>query len=322
MANRKWAAAVLALVSMPIVAIAEINLPDLPEPYNTTINPAQIFDALRQGMLANAYELTIDLAIQTIRQQLFTEKGIAVNLKKLAELLASILNNPATSDQQKADDIFTTIDNSLEPYQSTPTGSLNLSLRHTIEYGATRLEWNRKTKYDSCNGALCQTSCDIYAGEMICSYYCTYWTDYVTREPDYFLYRNVSGVEKLIVKLPGSRIVQRNSFGIGPDIGTDILNAYRYYERIPKFPIQNGQAMWYDIHADYRNKGETLTYRVVANDLSTKYGNCGNSHNYSTVVTADADGDGLMDYIPADAYAKYFGKYYGWLIPLLSNVLE
>jgi hypothetical protein len=132
----------------------------------------------------------------------------------------------------------------------------------------------------------------------------------------------VSGVEKLIAKIPGNQIVQRNSFGIGPNIGTDILNAYNYYKKIPKFPIQNGRTMWYDIHADYRNKGETLAYHVVSDDSSTKYGNCGNRHNYDTVTIADADGDGRMDYIPTEGYAKYFGKYYGWLTPLLGSLLE
>ncbi len=329
--KQKWVAIGFALIFFPLVATAEIILPDLGEPYDPNITPAQIWNAVRQGMLASAYELTKNLAIQEIRQQLYTEKGIALNLKKLAEFLASKLNDPATTDTQKADLIFTTIDNSIEPYQSTLTGSLNLSLRHTIEYGATRLEWDRKPVYEACKGAAYVWQCkldfdgncmrDNY-GLIIYEWSLLVWTDYVTREPDYYVYRNVSGIEKLVAKIPGNRIVQRNSFGIGPSIGTDIYNAYTYYKNIQKFPVTSGRTMWYDIHADYHNKGATLAYHVVADDSSTKYGNCGNNHHYETVATADADGDGRMDYIPAEGYAKYFGKYYGWLVPILNTVME
>jgi hypothetical protein len=45
----------------------------------------------------------------------------------------------------------------------------------------------------------------------------------------------------------------------------------------------------------------------------------GGSH--TTTVSADANGVGRMDYLTADDYSKYFGKYYGWLSPVLS-ILE
>jgi len=53
----------------------------------------------------------------------------------------------------------------------------------------------------------------------------------------------------------------------------------------------------------------------VANGI---YMGCGDRHSYQSIATADGDGDGRMDYMPASAYSRHFRKYYGWLPPLLD----
>jgi hypothetical protein len=90
-----------------------------------------------------------------------------------------------------------------------------------------------------------------------------------------------------------------------------------------------GRAFFYDFQADMRPPGSTLAYRIFTFDdwLFPVVNNsvaCGAATGGSntTTATADGNGDGRMDYLADADYAKYFGKYMGWLPGVVGTVLE
>jgi hypothetical protein len=82
--------------------------------------------------------------------------------------------------------------------------------------------------------------------------------------------------------------------------------------------LGQNRVFWYDYFSDYRNKGQTLSYKVVADDSAYKFGKCGSINRYESISIGDINGDGKLDFIPNSEYAKYFGRHYGWLIPIIS----
>jgi hypothetical protein len=319
---------ILLLVLLPSIALAAIDaeLPDLGEPYDEEIT----FNRIRNAFANGHYDLAVNLSLEALyvkaRQKLLDEKNILVVAEWLGEELQDILNRTDLTDKEKGEEVVKVILSTLEPYEFVKSDTLGISLKHSIEYGATYISWEDKTAYDTCWGwyvsVVYYDECDNYGCETKKKYEYEYIKEYLTQVPDYYIYRIVDGEQVLVTKIKGYKNVDTKSYSLSSEDGwTDLLSsAYDYYQDIPEAALEEGRLSWLDLHSDVRSAGETLSYRVVANLKPYKAGSCGSSTKYSSTISADADGDGKMDFIPTSAYQKYFGKYYGWMIPVLSMI--
>lgn len=314
---------VVTILLMPCVASSEINsnLPDLGEPYEQEVTFDQIRSAFANGHYDLAFNLCLESAYIKARQALLDEKNLKIIITKAAEKLQEIINRPDLTDEEKGEEAVKIIVATLEPYEYMVSDALNTSIKHSIEYGATFISWDDKTAFTQCWGWYlnvevidCDAPCDPFV------YTWEYRADYLTQVPDYSVYRIINGNQKLLAKVKGYKHIKQNTFGLSLDDGwTDLAsNAFDFYRDIPEATIEEGRRFWIDLHSDVRNKGETLSYRVVANLEPYKANSCGSNDMFSSTISADADGDGKMDYIPTNEYDKYFGKYYGWLIPTIA----
>jgi len=310
----------------PCLALSQIDpgLPDLGEPFDQEINFNAIRSAFSSGNYDMAFNLSIELAYEKARQALLDKKNLKIIIRKLAEGLQELINNPNMTNEEKGEEVARMIAASLEPYEYVVSDQLNTSIKHSIEYGTTFLTWDDKTEFSKCYGlyvkSVMKTVCDYWGchDEWVDVY--EYRDEYLTQVPDYYIYRIVDGEQKLISKIKGYKNVSFKTYGLSPEDGWSGLakNAFDYFRNTPEANVEEGRLFWFDLHADIRNMGETLSYRVEA-DLKPYRGvDCGSKNKYASTIVADSDGDGKMDYIPESAYQKYFGKYYGWLVPVIT----
>lgn len=299
---------------------SDYQLPELGgEPYPAEIHYDSILEAFFSGNYQYAYDLLGNYIYQEARKWVADGKYLKPLLEKGLSELAAILNDDSKTAQQKGQDIVALVEKSMTPYESATAGSLNMSFAHSIQYGVTRLSWDKKIEVDKCSGAKLVYECLEWDGGSCLSggTYMVYWVDYVRKVPDYYIYRVVNGQETLLTKLDGSQDVHRESMTFSNDVFAAIKGIYHYKDDF-SFPSDD-KAFWYDFNSEYRKPGETLAYRVVADNLRQKYGNCGSSERDETVASADADGNGYMDFVPMAEYSKY--RVGGWLVPVLS-ILE
>jgi hypothetical protein len=322
-ASRRVACAVLAGSLLSRTAAAYVNLPDLPAPYPSVIQPDQILDAYRQGEFGYGWRLLRDFAYQEIRQALNDEKLIPSLVVKAAGKLQEILNDPGKTERQKGQEVLKEIELSMEPYESAPAGGLGLSLKHSIEYGVTRLSWSHRREVDECRGGFCGWRAVCYTdswGVYRCDgreWYCDAWIDYVLKEPDYTVYRTVNGQETPVTKLKGRQVVHRESIRLSGDLWKtikSILDADWGFE----FRLGSDKAFIHDPLSDHRNVGDSLAYRVVSNNSAYRLGQCGSSETHTSTATADQDADGRMDFIPSEAYDNFVGTVGNVTVPGLG----
>jgi hypothetical protein len=307
-----------------VSAEIDIELPDLGEPFDQEITFNRIRNAFSNGHYDLAIHLSLEKLYITARQKLTDEKTIAVIVSKAAEKLEEIVNRNDLTRDEKGEEVVKVIVSTLEPYEFITSDALGISLKHSIEYGASFLSWNNRTKFTKCKGLYVKTIirevCDMYGCHDEQYYIPEYRDEYVTQVPDYYIYRVVDGQQKLLTKIKGYANLKFNTFGLSSDDGwTDlVVNAFNYYRNIPEATVEEDRLFWLDLHSDVRSLGESLSYKVVADLKPYKIKDCGSNDQFSSTISADADGDGKMDFIPSRAYDKYFGKYYGWLVPVIA----
>lgn len=155
MKNRILYAALFYLVgltSLQTTATADVVDPQtLEEWINPTVHYEDIWNAIKGGDVDYAVKLTGDLIYQELRQTLNDEKRLSVIVEKATEALLAVLNDNTKTDETKADEIAVLIDSMLAPYESNPTGQLNLTFKHALETGVTRLTWDRMIEVDDCS---------------------------------------------------------------------------------------------------------------------------------------------------------------------------
>jgi hypothetical protein len=315
----------LVMFFIPLNSQASEQLPDLGEPYDIEIQNDWIIDAILDANFKSAAKLIQERIYQELKQRLYDEKTIAIIVSRLAQELEKILNDPNKTDAQKGEDIIMLINASMEDYKSTPEGNLNLEFKHSIEYGVTRLTWDKKIETDTCKTYYAEMTCTDWYGSLCwgwedgcsCSYSGYYKTEYVKKEPDYYIYRIINNQETLITKLLGNRQIKTKTISFSEDIWDTAKSIYDFTQDV-EFDVGNDKAFFYDMNSDYRNVGDSFSYKVVTDNSPYKYGNCGSSESYVTISSPDSDANGRMDFIPDSEYAKYFGKYYGWLIPVIT----
>lgn len=322
MALKKLACALIATIVFARGAEAvDFTLP--PEAWETEIDADEIWNAIRDANWNYVTDLLTEALRLRIRQELNTQKNIPVLMRTLVKELNRIFDDPSMPVDEKKNAILLLINNTLEDHASAPAGQLNVVMRHSVEHGVTKLEWDAKVHVDECEGAVVRTVCNDPLNPGSCQTYIDYFVEYVRREPNYRIYRILNGQETLLTTMWGQKTVRKDTYSFGSSIWKNVREAVDLaFGDDFAYPSSPDRVFFYDFSADYREKGTSLAYRIVSSDAFQKHGNCGTVHNYESTVVADADGDGLMDYIPRATYQKYFSKYYGWLTPVITSVLN
>ena len=316
--------------------------PDVwPPVVNAPTNVNQIWQWIRDRNYAALWRLAKDEAIKAGRDQVMSYAKGQIKATKLAQRINLILEDPIMTPAQKYDALIQFTDSSFEAHSSLPSGALNVTLKHSIELGITRLEWDDKVRDGSQSKYRATADCIGAGSGWNCTYGGSYSKCYYRSQPDYNIYRIVNGQATLITTLRGSMYSSPYSgFQVNLKLWNSAWNAAKYYytdvlhgtypDAVP------GRAFFYDFQADLRPPGSTLSYRVVTFDDwlfpvfdsdgdgigdATACGAATGGSN-STTVTADADGNGRMDYLTDADYSKYFGKYSGWLPGVINSILD
>jgi len=314
----------LFLFNFPFSSQAEVKLPDLVEPIEKNVSTGDILGAIIDGHVNYAFLLIDDYIQQEIRKQLNDEKLIPNIVNLVGSQLKNILNDKRKTDKEKGVELIRFIESTLSKYKSPKTGSLNVQLEHSIEHGVTRITWDSQNKTESCwQASVTYQDCrgvDWRRGEACPTVTVEGGWLYIRQIPDYYIYRIVDNNEQLISKIKGRKTTSSISLSTGDNIFENITSAYNSYNY--DMGIENGRGVWFDFKSDYRNVGDTLSYKVIS-DLSPYAIDedwlfntvCGSQSKLTTVVNQDVDSDGRVDYLPNSAYDEIFGKYYGWLVP-------
>jgi hypothetical protein len=299
----------------PCNACPEVVLPE--------ITYEQIGNQILEGNYQYALDLAQDLVLQELREVLNDPKQVYAAYESIKSQVDAILYDSARTENQKAQDVTKLIDSMLESYSSPRVGELDLSFSHSIEFGTTRLSWDKMTEIDECVGQYVGYICYEWDGGacLYGEYIAEYWVDYVRKIPDYYIYRIVDGQEKLITKLSGHRDVHRESMSFSSDIYETVKSVLGFdFDYSPD--LDDSRALFYDVRSDLRGFGTTLQYRVVATNAPYKYGECGSSEVYDVAAYVDQDGDGRVDFIPNNVYSEHWGRGNGWLVPIIRQALQ
>ncbi len=315
---------VFTLLALPGMSNAAYDVSWLPPPYPYSISSGNIKDAILNGNIEYALRLVKDKAYQELYKKLSDERQVAELVKKLAEKLEKELNDDAKTNEEKSVAVLQIIEESMEPYKSTPKGEINLSLQHSISSGVTRIEWDKMIEVDVCKSRYIGLECsyDQY-GIQQCSYTFKYKDEYVTKIPDYYIYKIVNGNTSLITKINGVRSVSANSISIGSNIdGFKLLKEFYDFKKYDIPNINTDKAFVYDPWSDIKNQGDTVSYRVLTDNAPYRYGDCGTSESYSVTAAFDTNGDGHADFIPDSVYDSYRAQAFSWMVPVLNLLFE
>lgn len=330
------AAAICLLIFLVHAAPAKSQIlspvpPDVwPSQIDGPLSPALVIVLIRDRNFAALWRLAKDAALAYARDQILHNAKLPYMGGQLAMRLRAIIDDPAKTPVQKLDELLQLTDNSLEPTKSAPSGTLNVTLQHSIELGVTRLEWDDKARSGSQSGGMVTTNCVGWTTSMSCTGGGSFSTCYYRSQPQYFIYRVVNGQETLITKLPGSLVSSGDFSIVLPDSlfqsAWSIAKDYYTLELSGKYPdVKPGRAFFYDFQPDLREPGTTLSYKIISSDDFLVNPNvCGarTGKTYTTTIVADGNGDSRMDYLPAADYAKYVGKYTSWLPGVLGTILD
>lgn len=345
--NLRMKAGLCLLVAMLSAASARAQVfspipPDVwPPAISAPVNVNQIWQWIRDRNYAALWRLAKDPIIKAGRDEVVKYAKGQIKATALARRIDLILEDPIMTLTQKYDALIQFTDSSFEVHTSAPSGLLNVTLKHSIELGVTRLEWDDKVRDGTQNTYRATGNCIGTTTSMNCSWGGAYSRCYYRSQPDYYIYRIVNGQETLITALGGSMYSSPSSgFQVNAKLWNSAWNAAKYYytevlhgtypDAVP------GRAFFYDFQAELRPPGSTLSYRVDTFDdwLFPVYDSNGDGigdsvacgaatgRRNTTTVTADVNGDGRMDYLTDADYSKYFGKYSGWLPGVIDLILE
>lgn len=309
MKNKAYFILVVTLFFIPISSKADYVMPPEPYPFSVTYN--DIRRAILDGHFKYALKLAKDLATIELKKALNDEKKLLVLVNTLSAQLKKILDDPNRSDEEKSKAVMGLIEQSLGPYQSIPAGSLNLKLKHSIEYGVTQLSWDQKLRRDTCREAI-----------VVIPFGTQYVEYYFLSIPTYSIYRITNGQSRLLTTIEGMTTFTENTFSFDPakpDVWKAIRDIYNFYKNIPSGGVSGDRVLFDDLNSDYRTIGTTVSYKVVANNPQVgRY--CGGAEYHESTAVLDGNGDGRADFIPQAEYSRIAGKYYGWLVPVLSII--
>lgn len=299
------------------------------EKYYSGYDSGDVFDAIKEGAFKRAGEILYEIIRETVTETLEDPEKVkellARVLVKVAEKLEEIINGTG-SDVEKGQEILKLIEADLGSEKSNPTGALGLYYQYSFDFSTAKLSWNRKEEELAClNGFLSYEcgwvdKCNIY--ECWQEWQCG-WVEYydITEykvEPDYEIYRIVNGQSRLITIIYGGVRDRTTTFGSEGVSWSGIIR----YQLGDEDSIDPDKGVFYDFDTDFRPEGSTLDYRVVASSgRFFRSNNCQEAGYWSTIATADGDGNGFLDFI-ADPHQEIFRRYYPWLPVIITSILN
>ncbi len=312
-----------------VYELGGIDLPDLGTPTPRIVRYEEIWSAIKDGNINLAVNLIENKVLEEFRKKLGSESKIkheiAVWLKngggqEIVDELNKILNDRSKSEEEKALDISEIIESTLSLYESQMKGSHRMKIQHSIGLGVTRLTWDQKEEVDSCQGGGIQctgTFGDSFGGSSYrCNY--TYWTDYVLKIPDYYIYKIVNGESKLLRKYKGFSSVSRNRISVSSnDPWASLAEGLYAYDKFDKVQISQGRRYFDDMFSNLYDKGDSIAYKIVSDNSPYKGKYCGSSERITSSVALDSNGDYFVDFIPKKEYAKFRKEFYPWLVPII-----
>lgn len=296
------------LLLLSVNAIAnDSNLPDLPEPFRPEIPFSRMWDELMEGNFEHAWNLLKKETYRRAKEAWDDEETWARAAEWAGEELDKHLNAESKTDLEKGADIANMIAATVEPYSASEYGPLGVKIEHSIMFETTFISWNDLIKTDECEYFYWKRICE---GNE-CWNEWTAGQDYLVQVPDYSVYRVVNGVDTLVTKIKGIKKITKNRLTIDAnDFGwKDTLSDLRKYKKAhddfySAFDAESNRIVFMDFKAGARSQGETLSYKIIADNGSYKGRYCGHSNRWEAFVNADSDADRKMDYIPADVYGS------------------
>jgi hypothetical protein len=248
-----------------------------------------------------------------VREYYCDETWYFKRLTQLGEALDKIFNDGGSADEKGAR-VAAAIEDSAAKYGSGPFGAMALRVNYSLEFGVARLKWNSMRDMTACPGVYtqlqCSTVCTSQGCEQQCKWVTTTFVDYVFREPAYVISRIVDNVETELARTSQRFTVQRNSFFqleadwsnidvSAKNLAQGIWNHVKNQKNVDKFLPH--EVVWYDFETDLRPKNSTLSYKVQT--FAQGGHSCPKGQNHASVVHADADGNGEIDFVPPEDYA-------------------
>jgi len=191
-------------------------------------------------------------------------------------------------------------------------GDLSLKGQASEYYNASKLIWNEEVYIGECPGLSTTLNCKLIDEETVCTQEVNTWIDYIRQAPQYSIYRIIDNNEELLTVIKGRQDISRQQISWGGNIWETINDIY-HFESDPLKPI-SGEAYIYDFVPNYRPKGSTLEYKIVADLSVTKKNDCGSSKISSSKIPFDTNGDYKTDFLPPTSFGKAKAKF---ITPLL-----
>lgn len=299
------------------------DLPELNEPWHPEIPLSSIWNSFTDGNFTQAWKMLNNEIYRRAKEVWQDEKTWASATKFAANQLEKLLNQPNKSEEEIGADIANLIASTIEPYSTQEYGSLNIKIEHSIMFETTFISWNHLIQTDS--GPYITSNC-VFEFDPVLNYNVQICTgsigkEYLTQYPDYSLYRVVNGVETLITKIKGESLYSLQEIRIGTGLLDFFKDAKKYKEFYDEFGVEQNRLVWEDPKAGDRNQGETLSYKIVADNSAYKIGDLGHSNSWEGFVDADTDGDRKMDYIPTSVYSTIWVRQNPWFVPIITSTL-
>ncbi len=227
-------------------------------------------------------------------------------------------------------------------YSSEPSGDLNLKVMYSLDNQVAKLEWDNGIQlYETTFDYATISGYDIYNQPILNGV--TYIDVYVKQYPTYHIYRIVDGVEEELATIEGYNVSETpyahcNIYYVDGYGWFDDCVRENYLSTSNPYTIEDTKIQFTDLLAPYALQGKTVEYKVIAqterkiNSVPHDWtpiwfaGSYAYYAGYDTTKTnqiwLDGNADQYVDFVPKEEYDKLFGKYYSWLIPTTTLLLN
>ncbi len=315
------------VLSSNLVASEDDILPqlDFDEVYGSSIGIDHLKYAYDGGAYGHMSELFFNRARAEAWIYLNNDKKYSKLMVRIFKELEKLINDDSLSESQKGNKLIELAEIDMSTFQTLSSGELGGQGQYSIKYDIAKLEWDKKIHIGECPGIVVGQQCGCSGigpeKEWVCKSTTEIWIDYIRQTPSFEVYRVVDGRESLITKIDGSLDVSRQSLSFSADIWSTVKSIYEF--ELDPLKTDSTKAIFYDFSADYREPGQSLSYRVYADRAPYRFGTkkCGSSSNFESSVSFDADGDAQIDFIPDSKYSEMLGEMYGFIAPVIAPIL-
>lgn len=279
------------------------DLPELGNQIPIEVSPGDIWQAIKDKNINLALHLLETYALEELNKKIGSEEKVIQLFQQwlisegnnITDELNRLVNDSSKDEQQKMQEIMALIESTFVK-ESAPSGSLNVTLNHSMKLNLTRVSWDEKAITDECEGYSWQVYYDMYGNAYTTI---SYYTDFLYQYPDYYIYKVVNNEKRLLQKIQGRRVIKRsNTFDFNSNkISESIINGIgQLFQQAELKSISNGRIFYDDMYSSLY-KGKNVYYEVVA-DLSPYKGqSCGSNATLTSIANYDQNGDYIPDFI-------------------------